>query len=126
MKIAMVGLACALTFSSPVHADDLSFRLIQSACSNPNPVGVDHMLCIGYVTGFAVGYGMASGDLDPGRKLICFPNRTIPHQELVSVVLAFAKNNPQRLDDTASSAVLRALSEGFPCPFMLPQERQIK
>jgi hypothetical protein len=70
--------------------------------------------CVGYFTG-AMHYhrALASG---PDHKAIVCPDHTVTRAEAISVFVAWAKDNPQYLDEEPMEAVMRAAVAKWPCP----------
>jgi hypothetical protein len=95
--------------STPLHADDYSFRFdtgksVFDACR-----GADlnqKALCIGLISGYA--------DMLQALNLICL-NNNVNRRQTITVVLKFLSDHLQDVDRTAASFALAALTKAFPC-----------
>jgi Rap1a immunity proteins len=69
--------------------------------------------CVGYFTG-AMHYhrALAKG---PDRKAIVCPEHTVTRAEAIAVYVAWAKANPQYMNDEPLETVMRAAVEKWPC-----------
>jgi Rap1a immunity proteins len=69
-------------------------------------------ICLGYVDGIAdaINWPMLKGKLS-----VCFPDSVVG-QQLIDIVKSYLEKNPAVRHYSASSLVLRAFSEAFPCP----------
>jgi hypothetical protein len=69
--------------------------------------------CVGYFTG-AMHYhrALARG---PDQKAIVCPDHTVTRAEAISVFVAWAKKNPQYLNEEPMQALMRAAVAKWPC-----------
>ena len=69
----------------------------------------DHV-CAGYIIGVVDGYLLVKP-----RSLICLP-ANITRARVIVVALQYLKDHPSERKYTASSLVLKATGDAFPCP----------
>jgi hypothetical protein len=69
--------------------------------------------CVGYFTG-AMHYHRALSK-GPERKAIVCPEHTVTRAEAIAVYVAWAKANPQYMNDEPMEALMRAAVEKWPC-----------
>jgi hypothetical protein len=67
----------------------------------------DDRLCFGYVLGVTASAQLASS--------VCLPSDTVTSGQLKDVVMLWLQNHPEIRHKSASSLVMQALGEKFPC-----------
>ncbi len=118
VAFAVLGLPIAAAADEAVVE---SFRLsdaraLVTACSLPEEHALHaraNAFCLGYMSGAMQFYGAAikSPDVTP---FVCAP-KELSRGSLRDVFLAWARANPQRLDEPAIEGLVRAAVAKFPC-----------
>jgi hypothetical protein len=117
------ALLCALAGFPSVQAAELKNFYVRNAgdlvdlCS-ATPQDQDYLQAIHFCQGFAVGayqYYREVATNSPSYRFICLPDPPPSRDEAIAAFVAWARQNPQYLDDTAVDALFRYLSEAYPC-----------
>ena len=75
----------------------------------------DANFCLGFIVGVA-DTSITYHGLYNAPHLVCIPaDAKIPHTQLATVVVKYLENHPDQLHYEASSTVIAALREVFPC-----------
>jgi hypothetical protein len=102
----------------PQEAHAMSGRELRDACEYDPDGDLEEakkaMICVHYIAGVAdtLGFFQGNGSIPKGA---CIPEET-SIGELQDIALDYLKRNPKELEYIASSLVLYAWVEAFPCP----------
>lgn len=116
-----LGLIITLLSVAPLQAttETTNKGLIQACQSNRTE---DKNFCYGFMMGVAGGaqYYRNLVDANDTYMDICFPE-TLTNQQITEVYLAWIKDNPALINDSAFVGVTTALSIKFSCPTTDPK-----
>jgi hypothetical protein len=98
-------LAVTLLGATPVAAEFFTGNQLHEFC-NGGPTERNPSLCFGYIIGVA-------GAVD-GKSFFCF-SAGVKARQVEDVVKNFLKDHAEKRHDAASSLVITALKEKFPC-----------
>jgi hypothetical protein len=109
-SITILAITAAILFGNSAFADYYSGNKLLEYC-NPDSSGRD--ICIGYVAGIrgAIDTWNIWENIDSG---ICVP-KEISLGQSIKVVVKYLETNPGKLHLSASSNVLNAFIDAFPC-----------
>ena len=111
MNIKVVVFALVMTASMGVQGAWLTGGQLLEDCESENYF--EKGSCMGYIEG--VGDSVATlANWEDFAEYICTP-QGVTSGQLMLVVVKNLNENPEELHMTASSLVLKALSEAFPC-----------
>ena len=125
-KLALLLVVALLFVASPVMAKEDYFYLgnqlleecnhVINALDNEN-TNIDQIaaaLCLGYVQGVHDLYAaLKNGEFIVSQY--CKPQNA-PVSQMLRVIMKYLKDHPENLNYSASSLIIKALGEAFPCP----------
>ncbi|HEX6141730.1 MAG TPA: Rap1a/Tai family immunity protein [Geminicoccaceae bacterium] len=92
-------------------------RDLVALCSTPggDPLAAEaQQACFGYIAGAIHFYGALVTGGDRFKPIVC-PGRELTRQELAALLVAWAEDHPEHLDDLPVDNVLRAAAAAYPC-----------
>jgi len=117
MKWALLGAAAAAISSSAVAAQTESLYFTDGITLLNNCTSDIFLMkaaCNAYIAGVSDSHLTAS-EQNKVIPLYCL-RKNVKIEQLRDIVILYLQRNPQNRDLTASSLILYALLEGFPCP----------
>ena len=99
-------LAVLLLGVTPAASDFFTGNELHAFCDSSNPDEKNPSVCFGYIVGVA-------SALDP-MSIFCFSDG-VKARQVEDIVKNYLKDNPEKRHDAASSLVIAALKERFPC-----------
>jgi hypothetical protein len=123
LSIAVAILSCRATFAqvsqtgASIGLDMLRpcgiYEGIQSG--RQTDLTSDETLGMGYCLGLILGIKFLAGEATKNTPYsICVPDN-VPSSQLLSVVLHYLRNHPQKLNDNFLHLIMNALLEAWPC-----------
>jgi hypothetical protein len=67
-----------------------------------------------YVSGFVDALALAAGN-DKSRRVVCFPDRGVPNNQMIRIFVKYLESNPEQLHESGRMSLLIALTRAFPC-----------
>jgi len=118
-----VAVLIVLLFAAPVLADVAEEYKVRNAgdlvslCSR-DPSAVDYVAAGNFCHGFTVGayaYYTGVAAADPDLKIVCVKAPYPERKNVIADFVAWSKNNPQFMKDSAVDTFFRFLAGAFPC-----------
>lgn len=119
----LVAVLVVLLFAAPVLADmgeEYSVRNagdLVSLCSRDSSAP-DYVAAQNFCHGFTVGayaYYRGAAAADPDLKIVCVKEPYPERKKVIADFVAWCKNNPSFMNDTAVDTFFRFLAGAFPC-----------
>jgi len=128
-KIMVCGLALCL-WAGTAHAAKMEYDTgngLLSICSSENLT--TNISCTSYILGFFKGAALQKSftetilkvvepeilNLDPGLfELFCIPKR-VQNNQIRLIITNYLLHNPNYLDESSDTLIIKALREAFPC-----------
>jgi hypothetical protein len=104
LRKVIIGACSTICSGSAFAAAFLTGNDLFTDCSATETIG--SVICHGYVVGAA--------DAFAGADLICIP-KNVSQGQVADIVTKFLRDHPESRHYSASSEVLQALMEAFPC-----------
>lgn len=77
--------------------------------------GLDSLLCVAYLSGFADAITLSSQSTKPQEPKICFPRSGASNEQLARIVVKWLREHPENLHESARMEVMLSLNHAFPC-----------
>ncbi len=119
----LVAVLVVLLFAAPVLADEMEQYSVRNAgdlvslCSR-DPSAPDYVAAMNFCHGFTVGayaYYRGAAAADPDLKIVCVKEPYPERKKVIADFVAWSKNNPSFMKDSAVDTFFRFLSGAFPC-----------
>lgn len=122
------GLLAWLALAGPAHAVEVEDFVLSTTqdlvdvCSAApdDPLAAEaKQACYGYIAGTIHFYRSLVDGGDRFKPIVC-PGRDLTRQEVAALLLDWAKDNPEHMDELPVEGVIRATVAAYPCPADAP------
>ena len=119
----LIAVLIVVLFAAPVLADVADEYRVRNAgdlvslCSR-DPSAVDYVAAHNFCQGFTVGayaYYAGAAAADPDLKIVCVKAPYPERKKVIADFVAWSKDNPSFMKDSAVDTFFRFLAGAFPC-----------
>lgn len=94
-------------------AAELFWNCTGTGAKNEVEAAAKSLMCLSYISGSFDMLRMMNDVLN--LKAVCVPDDGLSNDQLIRVIVKWIESHPERMHETARSAVLSAMTEAFPC-----------